>query len=149
MCSTTHGEHVFARHLFAFIKLLLNLARWHPFLRKLPFVQINGENPGLLRGDRVSHAKIHKAVGKRPERSEHRFHDEGRQLRGVYLLEFLLEYLFERTFRTPLEPLPRFKGVSPTDANFALLSLPDTRRDQSPRPHKRYDDPPGCHGVPE
>ena len=44
---------------------------------------------------------------------------------------------------------PRFKGVWPTDANFALLSLPDTRRDQFPRPHKRSDDPPGCHGLPE
>ncbi len=44
---------------------------------------------------------------------------------------------------------PRFKGVWPPGANFALLSLPDTRRDQSPRPHKRSDDPPGCHGLPE
>jgi hypothetical protein len=44
---------------------------------------------------------------------------------------------------------PRFKGVGPTGANFALLSLPETRRAQSPRPHTRSDDPPGCHGLPE
>ena len=43
---------------------------------------------------------------------------------------------------------PRFKGVWPTDAHFALLSLPDTRRDQSPWPHKRSDAPPGCRGLP-
>jgi dGTP triphosphohydrolase len=31
---------------------------------------------------------------------------------------------------------PTFKGVWPTEANFALLPFRDTRHGQSPRPHK-------------
>ena len=41
---------------------------------------------------------------------------------------------------------PTFKEVWSTVANFAPLPLPDTRHGQYLRPHKRCDDPPGCHG---
>ena len=53
-----------------------------------------------------------------------------------------VELEVEQIFREP-----KFKGVWPTGANFAPLSLPDTRLDQSPRPHKRSDDLPGCHAL--
>ena len=89
-----HGEHVFARHLVVLVNLLLNFARWHAVSLKLPSVQINGENPGLLGGDGVADVKIYQPVGQRPHRFEHRFHDDGWEGCRTGLLKLLLEYLF-------------------------------------------------------
>src|SRR5215510_5283321 len=41
---------------------------------------------------------------------------------------------------------PRSRGVWYAAVHFALWPLHDTRPDQCPRPHRRAEDDPGCHG---